>query len=456
MKEQEKFDIIKNLVESNGNKKRAAVLLNCTVRNVNLLIQRYNSLGEEGFIHGNKGRKPAIAFPEETKQKIINYYCEQYSDTNVKHFCEIVKKDLNIDVSTTTVHKWLKEIGVISPKAHRKTRKELKKKLREQLKDSSSVKQQDVLKEKIEALDRSDAHPRRSSCRYFGEMIQADASCFEWVKGQRWYLHLAVDDATGTVVGAYFDTQETLNGYYHVLYQILTNYGIPAMFYTDKRTVFTYKKTGEKDDARNTLTQFGYACETLGIDLKTTSVAQAKGRIERLNQTFQGRLPVELRRAQVQSMDEANEFLSSYLKEYNEAFAHPNSTDSVFEMQPSLEKINQTLAVISRRKIDNGHCIRFKNQYYLPVDSSDTEKYFEKGTKCLVIESFDKQLYVNIDDTLYLMMPVPDHEAFSKNFDPEPPEQPKEKHKYIPPLNHPWRQASYRRYLEKQRFADAT
>lgn len=76
-----------------------------------------------------------------------------------------------------------------------------------------------------------------------GKMIQMDASSLEWIKDQVWHLHLAVDDATGEVVGAYFDYQETLNGYYNVLYQILTNYGIPAMFYTDRRTVFEYKKT---------------------------------------------------------------------------------------------------------------------------------------------------------------------------------------------------------------------
>ncbi len=152
--EQEKFDIIKNLVTTSGDKKLAALRLHCTVRNVNLLIQRYKSLGEAGFIHGNKGRKPAIAFPDETKQKIIDLYCDQYSSTNVKQFCEIVKKDLNIDISPMTVHKWLKEIDVISPKAHRKTRDELRKKLCEQLEDSSCVKQQNVLKEKIAALDR--------------------------------------------------------------------------------------------------------------------------------------------------------------------------------------------------------------------------------------------------------------------------------------------------------------
>ena len=51
-------------------------------------------------------------------------------------------------------------------------------------------------------------------------------------------LHIAVDDATGAIAGAYFDAQEMLDGYYHVLEKILKTYGIPYMFYTDRRTVF--------------------------------------------------------------------------------------------------------------------------------------------------------------------------------------------------------------------------
>ncbi len=64
-----------------------------------------------------------------------------------------------------------------------------------------------------------------------------DATPYEWVPGQFWPLHLAIDDATGRITGAWFDTQETLNGYYHVFSQILTAYDILYRFFTDRRTV---------------------------------------------------------------------------------------------------------------------------------------------------------------------------------------------------------------------------
>ena len=110
-----------------------------------------------------------------------------------------------------------------------------------------------------------------------------DASPHVWFGDVLPHLHLAVDDATGKIVGAYFDDQETLNGYYHVLYQILVNYGILYKFLTDRRTVF--------------------------------------------------------------------------------------------EKQPSIEKINQILAVIAERKIDAGHCIQFENKYYIPVTGNNTDVY---------------------------------------------------------------------------------
>ncbi|MGN0142115.1 MAG: ISNCY family transposase [Roseburia sp.] len=300
MNEQFKYETIKKLVETNGNKKAAAIKLHCTVRTVNRLITKYKQLGKEAFVHGNRNRLPATTISLDVKNQIIALYVNEFSDANFTHFCEIIKEDMNIDISDTTLRKWLWEYGVISPKANRKTKKKLKKKLKEELVATSSKKVQNEIKE---AIDACEAHPRRPRCKYFGEMIQMDASSFEWVSNSIWHLHLAVDDATGTVVGAYFDEQETLKGYYNVFFQILTNYGIPAMFYTDRRTVFEFKKKNHVFDDDDTFTQFSYACHVLGTEIKTTSVAQAKGRIERLNQTFQSRLPIELRRAHVSTIE---------------------------------------------------------------------------------------------------------------------------------------------------------
>ena len=153
------------------------------------------------------------------------------------------------------------------------------------------------------------------------------------------------------------------------------------MFLTDRRTVFEYKQKKSPSVEEDTFTQFSYACKQLGIEIQTSSVAQAKGRVERMFQTLQSRLPIEMRLAGVTTIEQANEFLNSYIKEFNAQFALPiDSIKSVFEKQPDIEKINLTLAVIAERKIDNGSCIKFKKQYYIPTDSNGHPVHYRKGT----------------------------------------------------------------------------
>ena len=206
-----------------------------------------------------------------------------------------------------------------------------------------------------------------------------DASPHAWFGGIVTHLHLAIDDATDKIVGAYFNEQETLNAYYHILYQILTGYGIPYKFLTDRRTVFEYKRKNASLDEEDAYTQFSYACKQLGIELESSSVPQAKGRVERLNQPLQSRLVIEMRLARILTIEGANEFLNSYIKEFNDRFALPiNSTKTVFETEPDIKVINQTLAVLAERKIDTGHCIKFENKYYIPVTQNNSDVYLKK------------------------------------------------------------------------------
>lgn len=257
MNEQFKYDIIKNLVDNNGNKKRAASKLNCSLRTINRLIIKYNLEGKNGFIHGNRGRIPASSIPSDSRSEIVDLYMTSYGDANLRHFSEIVQQDLGISVSDTTLNYWLRSEGVLSPKARKKIKGNVKKQLKLELNNTSCEKVKNSIKEAIAIIDSDDAHPRRPRCKYAGEMIQMDASSYNWIENEIWHLHVAIDDATGEVVGAY----------YHVFYQILTSYGIPAMFYTDRRTIFEYKKKTPllkeednriKEKMRQTIHKIGY------------------------------------------------------------------------------------------------------------------------------------------------------------------------------------------------------
>ena len=169
-----------------------------------------------------------------------------------------------------------------------------------------------------------------------------------------------------------------------------TTYGIPYKFFTDRRTCFHLIKNENLPIYRwDTYTQFAYACKQLGVELGSSSVPQAKGRVERLNQTLQSRLPVELRLAGITTIDAANEFLNSYIKEFNEKFALPlHGIKSVFEVQPKIEKINLILAVLCERTVDTGHCLRHSNKYYRMIDSRGNQVHYRKGTKVIVYSGF--------------------------------------------------------------------
>lgn len=450
MDEQKKYEVIKGLADHpESSKERAALTLGCTVRHINRLLAGYRASGKEYFVHGNKGRKPANTIPEATKQVVMDLYRNKYYDANFTHYTELLAKHEKLTISASSVSKILEREYILSPNVSRAKQKRMKKELKELKKAAKTQKEADVIQTNLVAVE--DAHSRRPRAAYFGELLQMDATPYEWIPGCIWHLHLAIDDACGRIVGAWFDTQETLRGYYQIFHQILTTYGIPYKFFTDRRTVFTYKKKNSPSLDEDTYTQFAYACHQLGVELESSSVPQAKGRVERLNQTLQSRLPIELRLQGITTIGAANEFLNSYIKEFNEKFALPlNHIKSVFEIQPSNEKINLILAVLCERTVDTGHYLRHSNQYYRMLDSKGMQVHYRKGTKAMFIQAFDGDQYCCVNDKdIYALECIPEHEGRSKDLDLGHEESRPEK-KYIPPMNHPWRKTTFGKFVKKQ------
>ena len=451
MNEQEKYEIIKELVEHNGNKHRASKKLNLSIRQIDRLINIYKEKGKSGFVHGNRSKKPATTLDKSISETIILLYNTKYQGFNFSHFKEYLEEEENIKVSYKFIYNVLTNNRIISPKARRSTkRKFIKQQLFKEKKINLNMSDEKVESIINHEISLEDSHPRGEKPKYFGELIEQDGSIHLWFGERKTCLHLAIDKATSTIVGAYFDKEETLKGYYNVLYQILNNYGIPYKFLTDNRTVFNYiylnpdKRTSEKD----VLTQYGYACKQLGIDLKTTSVSQAKGLIERTNGTFQGRLVNELKINGITNIEEANKYLTQvFVPKFNRKFAMDyKKFKSVFETSPSEEKINYTLAVLTPRKIDNGNAIKYKNKYYQPYLNNQLKCFIPK-TECLVINSFNNQLLVTIDDNVYELKELNRNERFSKNFDEL--NETKERKIYIPPMTHPWKVNQFKKQIIK-------
>ena len=98
MNEQEKYEVIKELVDHNGNKNRASKKLGISRRQIDRLIIKYKENGKSAFIHGNRSKKPANALDNSISEDIILLYKTKYYDFNFCHFNEFLKKDENIDV----------------------------------------------------------------------------------------------------------------------------------------------------------------------------------------------------------------------------------------------------------------------------------------------------------------------------------------------------------------------
>ena len=391
-KEQHVYETIKNLTDHGGNKKRAALQLGCSVRSIERYIAGYLAEGKAYFQHGNRGRKPQHSLDPELEEKVIALYRDAYSDATFAHFTDLLAAEEGIHLFVSSVFRILSRANILSPQATRKTKRVFKAKLKDEAKATKSKKKKAQIQARILAL--YDAHPRRPRSPNFGEMIQMDASLHPWFGDAKSTLHLAEDDASGTIVGAWFEEQETLRGYYHVFYQILTDYGIPHLFYTDRRSVFEYRKTGSSEVADDAFTQFGYACKHLGVHIKTTSVPQAKGRIERLISSMQTRLPIELRLKGVTSIEQANAFLPEFVSNYNRRFSIDyHSLPSVFEESPTPETINLTLAVIYTRTVDGGSAIHLDNQFFRTINRSGIHVSLRGGSKGLVIRTFNNDLF---------------------------------------------------------------
>ena len=124
MNELLKFETIKELVDHNGNKNRAAQKLGISRRQIDRLIIIYKEKGKSGFIHGNRGHIPTKALDKSISENIILLYKNKYYDFNFNHFKKFLETKENIFVSYKFIYNTLTKEGILSPKARKKTKRE--------------------------------------------------------------------------------------------------------------------------------------------------------------------------------------------------------------------------------------------------------------------------------------------------------------------------------------------
>lgn len=382
--------------------------------------------------HKNLGREPVNKTDHE---KIWNLYATKYYGMNITFFCEKLEENEGIRISEGLVRLVFKEHDEFSVRAWHRTKNELRKRLRE-LKKLTKQQKEVLVQLEAEPYVRT-THPTQPRSKYFGEELQMDASQHLWFGTTKTHLHTAIDDATGMIVGAWFDAQETRNGYYQVTKQFLARYGIPVKIKTDKRTVFEYRRKNVRDMAEDTMTQYQHVCQTLGIELECSSVPQFKPRVERSYGTLQGRLPFELKEAGVTTIEEANKFLKKYIEKFNRRFAICSGVKKAW-VKASKEQIDSALVTIARRTVDCGNGIRLNNRYYGTFDSCGNQIFIKPKTKVSVITMMNGSVYAMHDDRLLALDIIPEREKVSSMMDFDM-AKPAARKKYIPPYDSIWR-----------------
>ena len=159
-----------------------------------------------------------------------------------------------------------------------------------------------------------------------------------------------IDDATGKLMQLRFVPSETTLGYMCVLHDHILAHGVPVALYSDKHSIFRINAKEADPEAE---TQFSRAARELGIACIHANSPQAKGRVERTNQTLQDRLVKEMRLADIEDMDSANAWLPGFIADYNRRFAVvPKETeDAHLPYQGTAEALTGILSVQVERTL---------------------------------------------------------------------------------------------------------
>ena len=430
--DEKKLEVMKMVVDGEKSISWAAAKLKRSEKTIRRYRKELLENPNADLVHKNRGREPV----NKTDHELIwHLYCTRYYGLNITYFCEKLDENESIKISEGLVRLIFKEHDEFSVKAWHRTKNELRKRLRE-LKKLTKQQKEVLVQLEAEPYIRT-THPIQPRSKYFGEELQMDASIHLWFGTKKCALHTAIDDATGIIVGAWFDYQETRNGYYQITKQFLTKYGLPLLIKTDKRTVFEYKKKNDKDMAEDTMTQYEHVCQTLGIELQCSSSPQFKPRVERSYGTLQGRLPFELKEAGVTTIEEANAFLKKYIQKFNEQFAIRKGIKSVW-VKVTKDQIDSALVTIAKRTVDCGNGIRLNNKYYGTFDSYGNQIFIKPKTKVSVITMMNGAVYAMHDDKLLAMDIIPERQKISDMMDFDM-EKPAVRKKYIPPYDSIWR-----------------
>jgi hypothetical protein len=286
-------------------------------------------------------------------------------------------------------------------------------------------------------------HPLRARRPRRGELVQIDGSPFAWFeeRGPACSLLVYIDDATGELLELYFTPTETTFSYFAATRRYLQRHGRPVAFYSDKHSIFRLTKPGATSPTG--LTQFGRALSELDIELICANSPQAKGRVERVNQTLQDRLVKELRLRGISDPERANAYLPEFMADFNRRFALPpaNPADAHRPLLAS-HSLDRIFTLQTPRTLTQQLTFQHDNVVYQLAQPPGTHAF--RGAQVLVLETPDGRLTVEYHGRPLAVAPVAQqvHQAQEANSKTLAAAVEAAQRKQTPPkpaANHPWR-----------------
>jgi transposase len=397
---------------------QAATKLGITVRQLQRLKRAFKHHGIPALASKKRGRTSNNQLPAETEKRACELLHTRYPDFGPTLAHEKLVEVHHLHLSCETVRRLMMADGLWKP--HR--------------------------------AKRAVIHPLRERRAQRGELVQIDGSPFNWFEGRAptCTLLVFVDDATGELMTLFFAAAETTHSYFQATEQYLCEHGRPLTFYSDKFGVFRINHPNDlKSDG---VTQFARALYELDIELICANTPQAKGRVERANQTLQDRLVKELRLRGISDLPTANAFLPEFRADLKRRFAvQPREPQDAHRPLRVSDDLTRILALRELRTLSKNLTLNYNRTVY--QIHSPRPAYALRHAKVEVRERWDGTVQI-----LYRDKPL-DYGVYR-----EPPRQAelipskelnrvldartvrrKRRSVQVPPADHPWRKFKYGR-----------
>lgn len=308
---------IQGLLNKDFTLKQVSIITGYTVQHLCNLKAKYKYKGACIFQNGHKGLASKNKISDKSKKKILDIYITECLGFNFNFFCKILDDYYDIHYSYRSIYKILTAAGIESPEKRR-------------------IKKEQPI------------HRPRYRRERGGELIQIDATPYQWFAwcGDKSYypLHGAIDDAEEKLTGLCMTENECVYGYYDILEQTGLNFGLPMEIYSDRSAIFCVTPKNKHDltiqeqlaGLHEKHTQWQRILSELRINQILAWSPQAKGRIERLWRTLQGRLPWYFKKYNIKTIEAANTFLKKeYISIFNSEFAVEREKKAIWRKPPT-------------------------------------------------------------------------------------------------------------------------